>query len=75
MLNFQTGTDGETPSTMNKAELGRRELKASTGLGKLKKDFEISNNSGGKKGTELCRDAQYDQKSKISEELSVKKMF
>jgi hypothetical protein len=45
VLSFSTGTDGETASTVNKAE-----LKASTGLGKLKEDFEISDNSGETRG-------------------------
>lgn len=39
------GTDGQTPSTMNKAELNKKVLKASTGLGKLNEDSEISANS------------------------------
>lgn len=47
-------TDGGPPSTTNKAELGRRELKAGTELGKSKEDFEISDNSGKTKGHKLC---------------------
>lgn len=65
MLSFQTGTDRQTPSTMNKAELNKKELKASTGLGKLNEHSEISANSE--------QNSQCDQKSKISEELSVTK--
>lgn len=42
----ERGSNVNFPSTMSKAELSRRELKGSTGLGKLNEDLEVPDNGG-----------------------------